>query len=59
MSDPQFWIVTGVFVIAAGWLLKGVLPRMGRRRRRGQAKRATLTVGGQRMEKRPRRRPAR
>lgn len=52
--DWQFWLATAVFIAAAGWLLRGVLPVpiLSRRhkRRKGQT-RATLTVGGKVVKK--------
>lgn len=46
-TDWQFWVTTAVFLVAAAWLLREVLPipLIGkRRRRRGQ--RVNLTVRG-------------
>jgi hypothetical protein len=49
VDDWQFWVVTAAFVVALGWLLRGVvpIPIVSRRyRRRKRQKRVTLTVGG-------------
>jgi hypothetical protein len=49
VGDWQFWVVTLLAIIAAGWLLRGVLPipaLRARLRRNKQAKRATLTIDG-------------
>jgi len=48
VADPQFWVATGVFVLALLWLARGLPPmsRLGRRRGRGGRARATLTVSG-------------
>ncbi len=50
VGDWQFWVVTVLAIIAAGWLLRGVLPipaLRARLRRNKQTKRATLTIDGQ------------
>jgi hypothetical protein len=55
IDDWQFWVATGLFVFAAAWLLKGVLPvpiLSGRHKRRKRERRATLTVGGKPLAKR-------
>jgi hypothetical protein len=54
VHDWQFWVVTALCVLAAAWLLKGVLPipvlsRRAKAQRR--SKRVTLTVGGKAPEK--------
>lgn len=49
LHDWQFWVVTGAALLAALWLLRGILPipwLKRRRRRRRQSRSATLTVGG-------------
>jgi hypothetical protein len=50
LDDWQFWVATALFVFAAGWLLRGVVPipiLSKRHHRRKTERRATLTVGGQ------------
>jgi hypothetical protein len=47
--DPQFWLATAVFILAAAWLLRGVLPVpiLSKRRKAAKAqRRVSLTVGG-------------
>ena len=54
ISDWQFWVVTVVFVIAAAWLLKGVLPipwLSKRAKRKKQTKSVPLTIGGKAPDK--------
>ena len=51
INDWQFWVVTGAFVLAMAYLLRGVLPWPGGRRRR-RGRRVDLTVSG-RSIKRP------
>lgn len=49
VEDWQFWVVTLAAILAAGWLLRSVLPipwLRRRRLRRRTTSRATLTVGG-------------
>ncbi|MBL8990617.1 MAG: hypothetical protein JNJ48_03450 [Phycisphaerae bacterium] len=49
VGDWQFWVVSLVVLLAAGWLLRGVLPIpvLSRRHRRARReRRATLTIGG-------------
>jgi hypothetical protein len=49
VHDWQFWAVTGAFILALAWLLRGVLPipiLSKRHRRRKSQKRVTLTVDG-------------
>jgi len=55
-SDWQFWAVSGIFIFALAWLLRGVLPipilsRRSRRRRKGERP-AVLTISGRPMKKR-------
>jgi hypothetical protein len=55
IHDWQFWVATGIFLFAAAWLLRGVVPipflsRRARRRKRGE-RRATLTVGGKPVDR--------
>ena len=53
VHDWQFWAVTVVSVVAAAWLLKGVLPipfLSKRAKAKKQSKRVTLTVGGKAPE---------
>jgi hypothetical protein len=49
VGDWQFWAVTALFVLAAAWLLRGVVPvpflSRRYRKRKGQ-RRVSLTVGG-------------
>ena len=46
-GDWQFWAVTGLFVLALGWIFRGWLPVVGKRwKHRKQQRRVTLTVGG-------------
>jgi hypothetical protein len=50
VHDWQFWAVSGAALVALLWLLRAVLPSRlipRRWRRRGQERRATLTIGGQ------------
>jgi len=51
IDDWQFWVVTGAAMVAAWWLLRGLLPRSlgGKRKRRGR--RTTLTVGGRAVDR--------
>jgi len=56
VDDWQFWVATAIFLFAAAWLLRGVLPipilsRGKRRHKRGERK-ATLTISGKPIEKR-------
>lgn len=46
VHDWQFWVVTGLFLAAAGWMGRGLVRRSKRRR----TKRATLTVGGKPLD---------
>ncbi len=49
ISDWQFWVVTAVFLLAAAWLLKGVLPipwLTKRAKRKKQTKSVPLTIDG-------------
>lgn len=53
VGDWQFWLVTALALIAAAWLLRGVLPipsLRARLRRKKQTKRATLTIDGRSVE---------
>lgn len=50
--DWQFWVVTGAFALAGIYLLRNVIPGLrGRRKRKAQERKATLTVGGKQVEK--------
>jgi hypothetical protein len=51
VHDWQFWATTGLFILAAAWLLRGLLPGSKRRRQRRSARRAMLTVGGKPVSK--------
>lgn len=52
VHDPQFWLATAIFVIALGWLLRGVLPGVSRRQAaRGRRRKVSLTVGGKPLKK--------
>lgn len=49
VDDWQFWVATALFVLAAAWLLKGVVPipvLSKRHHRKKTERRATLTIGG-------------
>ena len=49
VDNWQFWAVTALFVLAAAWLLRGVVPvpyLSRRHRRRKTERRVNLTVGG-------------
>jgi hypothetical protein len=49
INDWQFWATTAVFVLALGWLLRGVLPipfLSERHKRKKRQTRVSLTVGG-------------
>jgi len=49
IDNWQFWAVTALFVLAAAWLLRGVVPvpyLSRRHRRRKTERRVHLTVGG-------------
>lgn len=50
-SDPQFWIATVIAVIAAGFLLRALLPKLGVKLSKGVSSKATLTVGGKAIKK--------
>lgn len=55
LGDWQFWVVTALAVLAAAWMLRGVVPvpfLSRRAKRKKQERRATLTVGGRAVEKR-------
>ncbi len=54
IGDWQFWVVTLLALSAAGYLLRNVLPIpffSKRAKRKKHESRATLTVGGKRVEK--------
>lgn len=44
LADPQFWIVTVVALIAAAFILRALLPKLGFRRTKGTSTRAQLTI---------------
>lgn len=47
LGDWQFWAVTSLFALAVLWLLRGSLPVVGKRFRRGRKqRRVNITVGG-------------
>ena len=51
--DVEFWVVTGIFVIAAGYLLRNVLPipwLSSRARRQKREQKATLTISARKHE---------
>jgi hypothetical protein len=50
-SDPQFWIATGIAVIAAAFLLRALLPKLGMKISKGTSSKATLTVDGKPIPK--------
>lgn len=43
LHDWQFWVVTALAGLALWWILRSLLPRLGRRK---TARRATLTIEG-------------
>lgn len=54
IHDWQFWVVTLIFLAAAAWLLKGVLPvpfLTKRAKAKKQTKRVTITVEGKTPDK--------
>jgi hypothetical protein len=54
VHDWQFWVVTGVALVAALWLLRAILPIpwiQKRRRAKRTQHRATLTVEGRTVAK--------
>lgn len=54
IGDWQFWVVTFLALCAAGYLLRNILPVpffSKRAKRRKHESRATLTVGGQRVDR--------
>lgn len=49
VHDWQFWVATGLAVLALAWLLKGVLPipfLSKRAKAKKQTKHVSLTIGG-------------
>jgi hypothetical protein len=53
VSDWEFWVATAIFLFAAGFLLRNILPipwLRARLKRKSQERRVTLTVEGQRPE---------
>lgn len=49
VGDWQFWAVTALFLVALGWLFRGVVPvpvLSKRHRRQKRERRVSLTVGG-------------
>ncbi len=51
-NDWQFWVVSACFVLAALYLLRGVIPGLrGRAKKAKQTKRVNLTVGGKSVSK--------
>ncbi|HZW10608.1 MAG TPA: hypothetical protein VFF69_11955 [Phycisphaerales bacterium] len=51
VTDWQFWVVTGIAISAAAWIVYKLFPRRALgKRRSGPAKRATLTVAGRPVE---------
>lgn len=50
VDDWQFWVATCAALFALGWLLRPLWKR--RARKRGRARRATLTVEGKAVERR-------
>lgn len=53
IHDWEFWVATAIFLFAAAWLLRGVLPipwLSSRMKRKKHERRVTLTVEGQRPE---------
>lgn len=53
VRDWQFWVATLLALLAAGWLLRGVIPwrRILGRPARRRGKRATLTLDGVPIER--------
>lgn len=52
--DWQFWATTAAFILAAAWLLRGILPipiLSARRKRARTRRRVRLTIGGRPPEK--------
>lgn len=43
-SDPQFWIVTAIAILALVFILRALLPKLGLRRAKGVSTRAQLTI---------------
>jgi hypothetical protein len=53
VSDWEFWVATAIFLFAAAYLLRNILPipwLRARLKRKSQERRVTLTVEGQRPE---------
>lgn len=51
IRDWQFWLVSGIALIALWLVLRNVLPStLGGQRGKGQSKKATLTIGGKAPE---------
>ncbi len=53
IHDWEFWVATAIAVLAAAYLLRGVLPipwLRARLKRKSQERRVTLTVEGQRPD---------
>lgn len=51
VGDWQFWAATALFMVAAVWLFRGLLPgAKARRKRAGRS--ATLTVKGRAVDRR-------
>jgi hypothetical protein len=46
LDNWQFWAATLIFLVAAAWLLRTILPLRGGRHRRIRARRVNLTVKG-------------
>ncbi len=54
ITDWQFWVVTAIFLLAAAWLLKGILPipwLTKRAKRKKQTKSVSLTIDGKTPDK--------
>jgi hypothetical protein len=46
IGDPQFWLATAAFALAAAWLLRGVLPAPWIGKKKPKGRRVNLTIGG-------------
>lgn len=49
LGDWQFWVTTALVVLAAAWILRGVVPvpiLSRRHRRKRSQRRVSITVGG-------------
>ena len=54
VTDWQFWVVTAIFIVAAAWFLRGVLPipwLSKRAERKKQTKNVSITIDGKPPQK--------